>query len=174
MTVRMRVPWTGHAAILPVRALPTRPGPTVDADAQVRTAVSRVRPSALRSPSCVIRHRVSRPTRDLLLDWSLGVRPGWQVLVATTAEARPLAEALSRGLARRGAYALTRIHFGGLYPLDAAWTGEAAERSQSRSPPLEQEVVDRVDGIVLVLAPERPARRRRRPARAPGRRCAPS
>jgi aminopeptidase len=92
---------------------------------------------------------------DLLLDWSLGVEPGWQVLVATTAEARPLAEALSRGLARRGAWALPRVHFGGLYPLDVAWTAEAGERAPSLAP-LEQGVIEQIDGIVLVLAPEDP------------------
>ncbi|HSC93093.1 MAG TPA: aminopeptidase [Gaiellaceae bacterium] len=92
---------------------------------------------------------------DLLLDWSLGVEPGWQVLVATTTEARPLAEALSRGLARRGAYALTRVQFGPLHPLDVAWTEAAGELAGSLAP-LERAVVDAVDGIVLALAPEDP------------------
>ena len=92
---------------------------------------------------------------DLLLDWSLGVQPGWQVLVATTTEARPLAEALSRGLARRGAWAIPRVQFGGLYPLDLAWTDEAGDRADGFAP-LEQELVARVDGVILVLAPEDP------------------
>jgi aminopeptidase len=90
---------------------------------------------------------------DLLLDWSLGVREGWQVLVLTTPEARPLVEALSRGLGRRGAWALPRVHFGGLVPLDVAWTTEAGGRAVELAP-LEQDVVDAVDGIVLALAPE--------------------
>lgn len=93
---------------------------------------------------------------NLLLDRSLAVQPGWQVLVATTHEARPLAEELSRGLARRGAYALTRIHFGGLYPLDASWTGEAEPDLARSLAPLEQHVVDRVDGSIFVLAPSDP------------------
>jgi aminopeptidase len=92
---------------------------------------------------------------DLLLDWSLGVQPGWQVLVATTAEARPLAEALSRGLARRGAWAIPRVHFGGLYPLDVAWTEAAGGRADGFAP-LERELVDGVDGVIVVLAPEDP------------------
>lgn len=97
-----------------------------------------------------------RAYADLLLDRSLGVQPGWQVLVATTNEARPLAEELSRGLAGRGAYALPRIGFGGLYPLDAAWTAEAPAELAMELAPLEQHVVDRVDGAVFVLAPSDP------------------
>jgi aminopeptidase len=90
---------------------------------------------------------------DLLLDYSIGVQPGWQVLVATTTEARPLAEELSRGLARRGAYALPRVHFGGLYPLDVAATAAAPELGL---PPLELEVIERMDAGIFVLAPSDP------------------
>ena len=111
--------------------------------------------TAKRSTIDRVRDRRVEAYADLLLDWSLGVEEGWQVLVATTAEARPLAEALSRGLARRGAWALPRVHFGGLPPLDVAWTAEAGDRAATLAP-LEQEVVDRVDGIVLVLAPADP------------------
>jgi aminopeptidase len=94
----------------------------------------------------------------LLVGRSIDPRPGDQVLVATTTEARPLAEELSRELARRGAYALTRIHFGGLYPLDVAWVEEAPAGLAAVLPPLEQDVVDRVDGAIFVLAPEDPPR----------------
>ena len=45
----------------------------------------------------------------LLVERSIGAQPGWQVLVATTTEARPAAEEISRRLAARGAYALSRI-----------------------------------------------------------------
>ena len=62
---------------------------------------------AVRIPA-VIDPRV-RAYADLLLDYSIGVQPGWQVLVATTTEALPLARELSRGLARRGAWALPRL-----------------------------------------------------------------
>jgi aminopeptidase len=93
----------------------------------------------------------------LLVGRSIDPQPGAQVLVATTTEARPLAEELSRELARRGAYALTRIAFGGLYPLDAAWAEEAPPELDVLAP-LEQEVVDRMDGAIFVLAPEDPPR----------------
>lgn len=90
---------------------------------------------------------------DLLLDYSIAVQPGWQVLVATTVEARPLAEELSRGLARRGAHALTRISFGGRVPLDVAFL---KERPELELAPLEQHVVDTCDAAIFVLAPSDP------------------
>jgi aminopeptidase len=93
---------------------------------------------------------------ELLVDRCIDPEPGGHVLVATTTEARPLAEELSRRLARRGAYALTRITFGAVYPLDAAWIEAAAPSLAHALPPLEQEVVDRIDGAVFVLAPEDP------------------
>jgi aminopeptidase len=92
----------------------------------------------------------------LLVDRCIGAREGSQVLVATTTQARPLAEELSRQLAARGAYALTRIHFDGLYPIDTAWI-EAAHDELARSlPPLELELLERVDGAIFVLAPGDP------------------
>jgi aminopeptidase len=94
----------------------------------------------------------------LLVERSIDPQPGAQVLVATTTAARPLAEQLSRELARRGAYALTRIAFGGLYPLDVAWVESAPPELALGLPPLEQEVLDRVDGAIFVLAPEDPPR----------------
>jgi aminopeptidase len=93
---------------------------------------------------------------ELLVGRCIAPEPGWQVLVATTTEARPLAEELSRRLARRGAYALPRIAFGAVLPLDAAWIAAAPPRLAGELPPLEQEVVDRVDGAIFVLAPEDP------------------
>jgi aminopeptidase len=90
---------------------------------------------------------------DLLLDHSLGVQRGWQVLVATTSEAQPLAEALSRGLARRGAYALRRIDFGAPFPLDLDWLEAAPPELAATLPPLERAVLDGVDAAAFVLAP---------------------
>jgi aminopeptidase len=89
----------------------------------------------------------------LLVERSIGVQPGWQVLVAATTAARPVAEELSRQLGELGAYALSRISFGGLYPIDAAWTRAAPEVALSLAP-LEQHVVDNVNAAIFVLAPE--------------------
>jgi aminopeptidase len=93
---------------------------------------------------------------QLLVDRCIDPQPGWHVLVATTTEAQPLAEALSRRLAERGAYALPRIHFGGLYPLDVAWLAAAPPEIAAGLAPLEQHVVDHVDGSIFVLAPSDP------------------
>jgi aminopeptidase len=93
---------------------------------------------------------------ELLVGRCIDPEPGWHVLVATTTEARPLAEELSRQLARRGAYALPRIAFGAVYPLDTAWISAAPPELASSLAPLEQDVVDRLDGAIFVLAPEDP------------------
>ena len=92
----------------------------------------------------------------LLVGRSIAPQPGWHVLVVTTTEARPLAEELSRQLARHGAYALPRIAFGGSYPLDIPWAVAADPALATGLAPLEQEVVDRVDAAVFVLAPSDP------------------
>ncbi len=91
---------------------------------------------------------------ELLVDRSIGVRPGWQVLVATTTEARPLAQELSRLLAARGAYALTRIHFGAAFPVDKDWLVAAPPELAATLPPLELDLLERVDASIFVLAPE--------------------
>ncbi len=95
----------------------------------------------------------------LLVDRCIDPQPGWQVLVATTTEARPVARELSRLLAERGAYALTRIAFGGAFPVDLDWIAAAPADLAATLPPLERRVLDEVDGTIFVLAPERDARR---------------
>ncbi|MBI4172598.1 MAG: aminopeptidase, partial [Actinobacteria bacterium] len=91
---------------------------------------------------------------ELLVDRSIGAQPGWQVLVATTTEARPLAQELSRLLAERGAYALTRIHFGASFPVDRNWLVAAPAELAATLPPLELDLLERVDASIFVLAPE--------------------
>jgi aminopeptidase len=91
---------------------------------------------------------------ELLVDRSLGVQPGWQVLVATTTVARPLAQELSRVLAERGAWALPRISFGAPLPGDLDWVEAAPAELRAQLPPLERELVDRLDASIFVLAPE--------------------
>ena len=70
---------------------------------------------------------------ELLVDRSIGAQPGWQVLVMATTEARPLAQELSRLLAERGAWALTRISFGAPVPGDLDWA-EAAPAELAAAP----------------------------------------
>jgi aminopeptidase len=90
---------------------------------------------------------------ELLVDYCIGAREGDQVLVATTHEARLLAEELSRQLARRGAWVLPRISFGGRYPNDVEYV---RERPVLELPPLEAEVLARCDAAIFVLAPSDP------------------
>jgi aminopeptidase len=94
-----------------------------------------------------------RAYADLLLDYSIGVRAGWQVLVATTVEALPLARELSRGLGERGAWALTRLVPGNPYPVDLDWVEAAPAELASDQAPLEREVLAGIDASVFVLAP---------------------
>jgi aminopeptidase len=86
----------------------------------------------------------------LLVDYSIGVQPGWQVLVATTTEAEPLARELSRLIGERGAYALQRISFGARWPVDADWLCAAPELGVA---PAELELYDRIDALIVVTAP---------------------
>jgi aminopeptidase len=90
----------------------------------------------------------------LLIDRCIDPQPGWQVLVQTTTLARPLARELSRLLAERGAYALTRLSFGAPWPIDLDWIEAAPAELAPLLPPLEQELVDRVDASICVVAPE--------------------
>jgi aminopeptidase len=91
---------------------------------------------------------------ELLVDRSIGVEPGWQVLVATTTEARPLAQELSRLLAERGAWALPRISFGAPVPGDLDWVEAAPAELAVELPPLERDLLGRIDASIFVLAPE--------------------
>jgi aminopeptidase len=84
----------------------------------------------------------------------VGVQPGWHVLVATTTEARPLAQELSRLIAERGAWALPRISFGAPLPGDLDWVEAAPAELRAQLPPLERELLDRIDASIFVLAPE--------------------
>jgi aminopeptidase len=90
----------------------------------------------------------------LLVERCIDPQPGWQVLVQTTSVARPLAVELSRLLAERGAYALPRIAFGAPWPVDLDWIEAAPPELAGTLPPLEQELVDRVDASMVILAPE--------------------
>jgi aminopeptidase len=90
----------------------------------------------------------------LLVERCIDPQPGWQVLVATTTEARPVAQELSRLLAERGAYAVTRITFGGAFPVDLDWIAAAPPELAPTLAPLERRVLDEIDGSIFVLAPE--------------------
>ena len=89
----------------------------------------------------------------LLVDRCIGAQPGWHVLVATTVEALPLARALSRLLAERGAWCLPRLAAGAPFPADLDWIEAATPERAASLPPLEHDVLEAVDASIFVLAP---------------------
>lgn len=93
----------------------------------------------------------------LLVERSVDVQPGWQVLVASTPLARPLVEEVLRQIARRGAHAITRIRFvpaGAITEL--AWLEEAPLELARELPPLERAVLEGIDAVIAVGADEDP------------------
>jgi aminopeptidase len=96
--------------------------------------------------------RVERYAR-LLVERSLDVQPGWQVLIRSTPLARPLVEACSRLIARRGAYALLRIGWN-LWPVDLDWAEEAPLELLGELPGVDRHASDAMDGRITIMAPE--------------------
>ena len=47
----------------------------------------------------------------LLVERSIGVEPGWQIAIRATPLARPLVEAMTEQIARRGAYPILQLSF---------------------------------------------------------------
>ena len=96
-----------------------------------------------------------RDYAELLVGTCLDVQPGWQVLVLGSPLGRPLLEEVQRSLARRGAYALTEVTFGGvLGATDRAWVLEAPLDVLERPAPLYDRLLREVDAFVVVVAPE--------------------
>ena len=90
----------------------------------------------------------------LLVETCIDVQPGWQVLVVGTPLARPLVEEVTRQIARRGAYALLRIHFGGPPFASRTWLREAPLELVGTSSSIEQHAFAHCDAIVAIEAPE--------------------
>ena len=91
----------------------------------------------------------------LLVEQCVDVQPGWQVLLTGSPLSRPLTDEIARLLARKGAYALTRIsQTGATTLLDYAWALEAPLELLAELPPLELHVLQNVDALIVVEAPE--------------------
>jgi aminopeptidase len=67
--------------------------------------------------------------------------------------ARPLLEAVSRLIGRRGAYALQRASLSG-QSLNLPWALEAPEELLSTPAPLEAQALDQADALIVIEAPE--------------------
>ena len=89
----------------------------------------------------------------LIVERSLDVQPGWQVLIRTTPLARPLYEEVARAIGRRGAYVIPRIGFT-LWPTDIPWALEAPEEVLGELPEIERYASDHMDARVTIDAPE--------------------
>ena len=89
----------------------------------------------------------------LLVEHSLDVQPGWQVLVRTTPLARPLHDEVVRQIARRGAYAVSRVSWTE-WPVDLNWARHAPAGLVGQLPPADLVAIEQMDARISILAPE--------------------
>lgn len=87
----------------------------------------------------------------LLVDYSLKVRPGWQVLVLASPLARPLIEEVVRQVARKGAYALTRVDFPST---GIVWARDAPEALVGEMASIDRHAHEHSDAEMIIRAPE--------------------
>jgi len=97
-------------------------------------------------------HR-NRQLAELLVDTCVGVRSGWQVLVAGSPAARPLLEEIVRLVAERDAYALVRVSFGGTF-VSRTWLRAAPLERIAVPASIEQHALESCDALIVVDAPE--------------------
>jgi aminopeptidase len=89
----------------------------------------------------------------LLVETCIDVQPGWQVLVTAGILARPLLEAVSREVARRGAYAIQRANLAGS-GINIPWALEAPEELLAEPSDIDAYTLKHADGLVAIEAPE--------------------
>jgi len=89
----------------------------------------------------------------LLVGTCVDVQPGWQVLVNGSVLARPLLEAVSREIGRRGAYALQRVNLSGSR-LDVPWATEVPEELLDSPADIDAYAWKQADALVAIEAPE--------------------
>jgi aminopeptidase len=90
---------------------------------------------------------------QLIVERSLGVQPGWQVLIRSNPAARPALEEIMRLIAGKGAYPLLRLNFS-LWPLDEVWSGEAPAELVGELAPIDLFAADHMDARITMEAPE--------------------
>ena len=96
----------------------------------------------------------TREYARLIVERSLDVQPGWQVLIRSTPLARPALEEIVRLIARRGAYPILRIGSGLLWPANAEWAAEAPEELLGELPEIDRFAVEQMDARITLDAPE--------------------
>jgi aminopeptidase len=87
----------------------------------------------------------------LLIERSVPVEPGWQVLVRGNHLARPLIEALCEQIARKGAYPILQVSF---EQLGGPFAREAPLDLLRVTPPLQRKLWEECDGIITIWSPE--------------------
>ena len=87
----------------------------------------------------------------LLVDRSVGVRPGWQVLLRATHLARPLCEAVQEQIARRGAYPIVHLAW---ETVGGPFAREAPLEILARPAPLLLRTWEECDAFITIAAPE--------------------
>jgi len=90
----------------------------------------------------------------VLVEQCVDVQPGWQVLVSGGVLGRPLIDEVCRQIARRDAYAIVRVGWGGFGGTSDAWLREAPMERISDLAPIERHILDQVDALIFVDAPE--------------------
>jgi len=92
----------------------------------------------------------------LLVDRSLGVQAGWQVMLVATPSARPLVEELVRQIGRKGAWPLVRLSYVDQeqVPFDSLWATEAPEDLLATMAPSEAHMREELDAWLLVFGSE--------------------
>jgi aminopeptidase len=91
----------------------------------------------------------------LVVERSVDVQPGWQVMVISQPHARPLLEEVVRLIARRGAYPLVRYsHTMEQIPFRMLWAEDAPLELLDTPAPADKHVWDTVDAWMLLGAPE--------------------
>jgi len=95
-----------------------------------------------------------RQYAKLLVDRSLDVQAGWQVVVFANVSARPLVEEVARAIARRGAYAVLRVELGDWrFPLSLAWASEASDELLGQLAPVDRHTFGNADAWITLHAP---------------------
>jgi aminopeptidase len=88
---------------------------------------------------------------QLLVDRSVGVQPGWQVLVRASHLGRPLVEAVMEQVARKGAYPILQLTF---EQIGGPFAREAPIEVLREAPPLQRRIWEEVDAFIAIYGPE--------------------
>jgi aminopeptidase len=87
----------------------------------------------------------------LLVERSVGVQPGWQVLVRASHLSRPLVEAVMEQIARRGAYPILQLSF---EQTGGPFAREAPVELLREPAPLQRRIWEEVDAFIAIFGPE--------------------